>query len=57
MKNILLFIFNITQPVTVLVFVVAGLCAILLGKTRIGVIDIAIAISNFLIFYGDRIIK
>jgi len=48
---------NITQPIAVLVFLVAGISSLVLGMRVKGLIYIAFSIANFLIFYGDRFIK
>lgn len=47
---------NWLQPVTVLVFVVAAVLSFMLGKLTQGAINVALALCNFVIFYGYRIL-
>jgi 4-hydroxybenzoate polyprenyltransferase len=47
---------NWLQPVTVLVFIVAGILSLLVGKQTQGAINLALALCNFVIFYGFRIL-
>lgn len=49
-------ILDCLQPVTVLVFIVAGVLSLLLGKQTQGAINFALALCNFVIFYGFRIL-
>lgn len=49
-------ILDLLQPVTVAVFIVAGILSLLLGKLTQGAINFALAICNFVIFYGFRIL-
>lgn len=49
-------ILNWLQPVTVIVFVVAAILSFMLGKLTQGAINTALAICNFVIFYGFRIL-
>ena len=44
------------QPVTVLVFIVAGILSLMLGKLTQGAINFALALCNFVIFYGFKIL-
>ncbi len=48
-------ILNWLQPITVLVFVVSAILSFMLGKLTQGAINTALAICNFVIFYGFRI--
>lgn len=47
---------NWLQPVTVIVFVVAAILSFMLGKLTQGVINVALALCNFVIFYGFKIL-
>ena len=51
------FILKYTQPFAVITFIVAGICALILGKLCQGLTNIFIGIANFMIFYGGRIFK
>ena len=55
--NIFELILKYTQPFVVITFVVAGICALILGKTCQGLTNIFIGMANFMIFYGGRIFK
>jgi hypothetical protein len=50
-------IVNIVQPLSVIVFLIAGIAALLVHKTHLGLIDLCIAITNFVIFYGGKFLK
>jgi hypothetical protein len=44
------------QPITVIVFVVAGILSLMLGLRTQGAINFCLALCNFFIFYGFRIL-
>jgi len=56
MKTVTL-ILNLVQPLSVLVFLVAGVLSLIVGLKKQGVVDLCIALANFFIFYGDKVIK
>jgi hypothetical protein len=45
------------QPFAIIIFAIAGICAMILGKTHQGAINLAFAIVNFIIFYGGKFLK
>jgi hypothetical protein len=47
-------ILGYTQPVTVIAFLVAGICCLLLRKLYYGVLNLLICVINFVMFYGER---
>lgn len=53
--KIIYIILNLTQPFAVIVFLIAGICSLILKKYHQGAINIAIATANFFIFYGGRL--
>lgn len=50
-------IYNITQPFAVICFIIAGICCLLLGYIHKGVLNIAFAVVNFIVFYGSKFLK
>lgn len=44
------------QPVTVLIFIVAGILSLMLGLRTQGAINFCLALCNFFIFYGFRLL-
>lgn len=50
-------LFNYTQPLVVLSFLIPGLLALLLQKWQIGITNVCIALANFMIFYGNYVFK
>jgi len=50
-------ILNLTQPMTVVVFIVSGLCCLKLGKLHQGWINLFISATNWMIFYGGKFLK
>ena len=57
MKTILIQILNLVQPLSVWIFLVAGILSLIVGQIRQGIVDLAIAFANFMIFYGHIFIK
>ena len=48
---------NYVQPFSVILFVVASIIAFVAKKYHISAIDICVAVTNFVIFYGAKFIK
>ena len=44
------------QPLSVIIFIVAGVVSLLLGRWTQGAINLSFAIANFFIFYGISIL-
>lgn len=57
MRYLLVMILQVSQPLAVIVFIVSGLAAICLGKVHQGLVNLCIALGNFMIFYGARFFK
>jgi len=57
MRQIIECILNTIQPLAVIVFIVSGICALLLGYHKQGVVNLSVALANFFVFYGDKIFK
>jgi hypothetical protein len=49
-------ILNWLQPVTVIVFIVAGILSLLLGLRTQGAINLCLAVTNFFFFYGFKLL-
>jgi len=49
-------ILNCCQPFAVIVFVIAGIVSLLLGLKTQGSINLCLALTNFFIFYGFKIL-
>ena len=49
-------ILNFCQPFAVIIFVVSGIISLLLGLKTQGAINLCLAITNFFIFYGFKIL-
>jgi len=52
-NNILIFI----QPFTVIIFIIPGILSLMIGKYHQGLINLSIALANFIIFYGGKWLK
>lgn len=49
-------ILNFCQPFAVIVFVISGIISFILGFKTQGVINLCLALTNFFIFYGFKIL-
>ena len=50
-------IYNLTQPIAVFSFLIAGICCFILGDKHKAVINIMFSLANFVVFYGDKFFK
>jgi len=57
MQKIAYIILNLTQPLAVIVFILAGLSAIYLNRIHQGLMNLCVALANFMIFYGGKFFK
>jgi len=49
-------ILNLCQPFAVIVFVISGIVSFMLDLKTQGAINLCLAVTNFFIFYGFRIL-
>jgi len=57
MNNLLQTIVNWCQPLTVIVFIIAGIAQLILKNWQFGLMNVTLAWFNFLCFYGHLIFK
>ena len=50
-------ILTFCQPLVVIVFVVSGVLSLILGLKLQGVINLCLALTNFFIFYGSKVLR
>ena len=50
-------ILQFIQPLSCIVFIISGILSLCIGKSHQGAINLAIAFTNFIIFYGNRFLK
>ena len=50
-------IYNLTQPVAVISFLIAGICCFIMGNKYKAVVNIMFSLANFVVFYGDKFLK
>jgi hypothetical protein len=44
------------QPFSVIVFLVSGIVALMLGRWQQGAVNLSFAVANLFIFYGERLL-
>jgi len=57
MKQTLELILKYIQPWVVIIFLLSGIFALLLKKYHQALINLCIALTNFIIFYGGKFLK
>ena len=55
--KILNYILTYTQPFAVIIFIIAGISALILKKYHQASVNLCIALANFMIFYGGKFLK
>jgi hypothetical protein len=45
------------QPVTVIAFLITGICLLMLQQWQYGIMNVILACFNFITFYGSKIFK
>lgn len=46
-----------SQPFAVIVFLISGVCCLLLKQWNQGIINLLFGIVNFFVFYGDKVFR
>lgn len=57
METFLRIILSLCQPLAVIIFIISGIISLVLGLRTQGVVNLCFAITNFFVFYGERILK
>lgn len=57
LQQITQIILTFVQPITVIGFIVAGICCLLLRQWNYGIINVLLGTVNFFIFFGGRFLK
>ncbi len=45
------------QPLTVIAFLVSGICCLLLQRWNFAIMNLGLSVVNFFLFYGNNIFK
>ena len=48
---------NLIQPFAVIIFIIAGILSLFVGKYHQAAINLCIALANFMIFFGGKWLK
>ena len=57
MNTVLTLVVTWVQPVTAIAFVITGVCLLLMQNWQYGIMNVILALFNFITFYGGRIWK
>ncbi len=55
--KLLTLIIRYIQPFTVFAFILCGFCYLILRNWSVGFTNLALALANFMVFYGEAIFK